>query len=61
MTLILTPYREPFIWSIRANWPVDDGLYYNPYNGGMFSVTKEPYVQYMGRVPSNYLKDKNDL
>jgi len=60
MTLTLTPLQEPFIWSLRANWDAPNGLYYNPINGGMFSLTDDPYVCYMGRVPSNYLKETND-
>ncbi len=60
MYLTLKPHQEPFIWSIRANWSVPDGMYYNTTSGAMFSVTEEPYVQYMGRVPSNYLKETND-
>lgn len=60
MTLELEPMQEPFIWSIRANWEVADGLYYNPVSGAMFSVTSEPYVQYMGRIASNYL-DKTSV
>jgi hypothetical protein len=60
MILTLYPIQEPFIWSIRANWDVPNGMYYNTNNGAMYSVTDNPYVQYMGRIPSNYLKDKND-
>jgi len=55
MTLTLTPLQEPFIWSLRANWDTPNGLYYNPVNGGMFSLTDDPYVTYMGRLPSRYL------
>jgi len=60
MTLTLTPMQEPFIWSIRANWDVPDGMYYNTTSGAMYSVTNDPYVIYMGRLPSNYLKETND-
>jgi len=60
MTLNLLPLKEPFIWSIRANWNVPDGLYYNTTNGAMYSVTEEPYVQYMGRLPSRYLIENTE-
>jgi hypothetical protein len=57
--LILTVYpkERPYIWSIRANWPVPDGLYFDPTSGEMYSVSSEPYVMYVGRIPDKYLKD----
>jgi len=57
MTLHLTPHTQPFIWSIRANWTVPNGLYYDPISGEMFSVTDYPYVSYLGRLPDSYTKE----
>jgi hypothetical protein len=56
MTLHLKPHNRPFIWSIRANWSVtEEGLYYDPVSGEMFSVSDNPYVTYLGRLPKQYL------
>jgi len=57
MTLNLKPHRRPYVWSIRANWNVPDGLYFDPTSGEMFSVSNEAYVSYLGRIPDKYLKD----
>ncbi len=56
MTLTLIPERRPYMWSLRANWPVlEHGLYYDPVTGEMFSVSDSPYVNYLGRLPEVYL------
>jgi hypothetical protein len=56
MTLNLLPHPRPYVWSIRANWPVtEEGLYYDPTSGEMFSVSDNPYVTYLGRLPKQYL------
>jgi len=55
MTLQLQPFQRPYVWSLRCNWNTSNGLYYDPVSGEMFSVSKDTYVQYLGRLPSEYL------
>jgi len=55
------PRKRPNVWSIRTNWDVPNGLYYNPTSGEMFSVSKEPYVLYIGRIPEEYLEKQQQL
>lgn len=55
MTHELRPFKRPFVWSLRCNWNTPDGLFYDPVSGEMFSVTTADYVQYLGRLPEEYL------
>ncbi len=55
MILNIKPQERPFVWSLRHNWPVDDGLYYDPVSGELFSLTDKAYVNYLGRLPEVYL------
>jgi len=56
MKLELKPEKRPYIWSIRANWPVlEHGLYYDPDTGEMFYVSESEYVNYIGMIPKRYL------
>lgn len=62
MTLNLLPKRRPYVWSLRNNWDVPNGLYYDEVSGEMFSVTSKPYVMYLGRLPDEYLnKQQKEL
>jgi hypothetical protein len=61
MNHTLQPSQRPYVWSIRDNWSVDNGLYYDPVSGEMFSVTSNPYVMYLGRLPDEYLKQSDQL
>ncbi len=61
MTQKLEPFKRPFVWSLRYNWNTPDGLYYDPVTGEMFSVTKESYVQYLGRLPDTYLSQSTQI
>jgi len=56
MTLNILPFTRPYVWSIRSNWNTPDGLYFDPISGELFSVSKAPYVQYIGRLPSSYIQ-----
>jgi hypothetical protein len=56
MILTVTPFTRPYVWSIRSNWNTPDGLYFDPTSGELFSVSNNPYVQYLGRLPSEYVK-----
>jgi hypothetical protein len=58
MTHTLHPHDRPFVWSLRCNWDTPNGLFYDPQTGEMFSVTKDTYVQYLGRLPKVYLKQQ---
>lgn len=61
MTLTIQPFKRPFIWSLRYNWNTPDGLYYDPDTGEVFSLSVEPYVMYIGRLPSTYTKQIEQL
>ncbi len=61
MTLELKSFKRPFVWSLRCNWNTPDGLFYDPVSGEMFSVTKEEYVQYLGRLPKIYLNQPQQM
>ena len=60
MTYELKPHKRPFVWSLRCNWNTHDGLFYDANTGEMFSVSNSDYVQYLGRLPTEYL-NKNQL
>ena len=61
MTLCITPYTRPYVWSIRSNWNTPNGIYYDPTSGELFSVSDEPYAQYIGRLPEIYLNEPEQL
>ncbi len=51
MEYTIKPCTQPFVWSLRSNWEIPNGTYYDTNNGSVFYLTDEPYVSYIGRIP----------
>lgn len=58
MTYTINPCTQPFVWSLRCNWPQPDGMYYDTNSGSVYLLSTDPYVSYIGRIPVE--RNKND-
>ena len=43
--------KIPYMWSLRDNWDVENGLWYDTMSGALYMLTDNPYTSYIGRIP----------
>ena len=48
----INPANKPSVWIERKRWSVPDGFYYDTFSGEIFYLSKNTYVEYLGRMPN---------